>query len=100
MDVVTAPFSYIRLHGRNGEAWHGSGEMARYDYLYQDDELEAWADRIKRIAVQAARILVYFNNHSRGQTVKNGQTLVAILDKARLLSEVGEGKDMAHREHP
>jgi uncharacterized protein YecE (DUF72 family) len=87
MDVVTAPFSYIRLHGRNGEAWHGSGEMAR-------------ADRIKWIVVQAARILVYFNNHARGQAVKNRQTLVAILDKARLLSEVGEGKDMAHEERP
>jgi uncharacterized protein YecE (DUF72 family) len=100
MDVVTAPFSYIRFYGRNGEAWHGSGEVARYDYLYQDNELEAWADRIKWIVVQAVRILVYFNNHVRGQAVKNGQTLVAILDKARLLSEVGEGKDMAHGERP
>jgi uncharacterized protein YecE (DUF72 family) len=100
MDVVTAPFSYIRLHGRNGEAWHGSDEVARYDYLYQDKELEAWVDRIKRIIVQADRILVYFNNHARGQAVKNGQTLVGILDKAGLLSEGGGGKDMEYGDRP
>jgi uncharacterized protein YecE (DUF72 family) len=98
MDVVTAPFSYIRLHGRNGEAWHGSDEVAQYDYLYHDNELEAWVDRIKRIVVQADRILIYFNNHARGQAVKNAQTLVAILDKAELFSETGGGKDMAHGE--
>jgi uncharacterized protein YecE (DUF72 family) len=100
MDVVTAPFSYIRLHGRNGEAWHGSDEVARYDYLYRDNELEAWVDRIKRIVVQADRILIYFNNHARGQAVKNGQTLVGILDKAGLLNEAEGGKDMAHGERP
>jgi uncharacterized protein YecE (DUF72 family) len=97
MDVV---FSYIRFHGKNGESWHGSDEVARYDYLYQDNELEAWADRIKWIVVQGARILVYFNNHARGQADKNGQTLIAILDNAGLLNEVGEGKDMAHGERP
>jgi uncharacterized protein YecE (DUF72 family) len=90
MDVVTAPFSYIRLHGRNGESWHGSDEVARYDYLYNDQELEAWADRIKRIAVQADRILVYFNNHARGQAVKNAQSLIAILDRAGLWDESKE----------
>jgi uncharacterized protein YecE (DUF72 family) len=98
MDVVTAPFAYIRLHGRNGEAWHGSDEVARYDYFYRDSELEAWADRIKRIAVQADRILIYFNNHARGQAVKNAQTLAAILDKAGLFSESGGGKNMAYGE--
>jgi uncharacterized protein YecE (DUF72 family) len=87
IDVVTAPFAYIRLHGRNGEAWHGSDEAARYDYLYHDNELEAWVDRIKRIMVQTNRVLVYFNNHPRGQAVKNAQTLAAILDKAELWSE-------------
>jgi uncharacterized protein YecE (DUF72 family) len=28
MDVVTAPFSYIRLHGRNTETWWGSDRVA------------------------------------------------------------------------
>jgi uncharacterized protein YecE (DUF72 family) len=45
-DAVTAETAYIRLHGRNKEAWWGSDGAARYDYLYSDRELEAWADRI------------------------------------------------------
>jgi uncharacterized protein YecE (DUF72 family) len=84
MDVVTAPFAYIRLHGRNAGAWWGSDEVARYDYLYSERELEAWLDRIRRIEVQADRILVYFNNHARGQAVQNAQTLLEILKRAGL----------------
>jgi uncharacterized protein YecE (DUF72 family) len=81
MDVVTSPLAYIRLHGRNKEAWWGSGDHARYDYLYTDSEVEAWADRIKRITEQAQRILVYFNNHPSGKAVRNAQTLSALLLK-------------------
>ena len=80
MDVVTAPLAYIRLHGRNKEAWWGSDDHARYDYLYTDKEVEAWADRIKRITEQAQRILVYFNNHPLGKAVRNAQTLMKILN--------------------
>ncbi|MFP3043372.1 DUF72 domain-containing protein [Treponema primitia] len=94
MDVVTAPFAYVRLHGRNTGAWWGSDEVARYDYLYTDRELEAWIDRIKRIEVQADKILVYFNNHARGQAVQNAQTLIAILERSGM-----GGKDMNNGEH-
>jgi uncharacterized protein YecE (DUF72 family) len=90
MDVVTAETAYIRLHGRNKEAWWGSDGAARYDYLYTDRELEAWADRIERIAGQAQRILVYFNNHPKGKAAKNAQTLEKILRKIGLLND-GEG---------
>jgi uncharacterized protein YecE (DUF72 family) len=93
MDVATSPLAYVRLHGRNKEAWWGSDAAARYDYLYSDKELEAWEDRIRRIVIKADRILVYFNNHRRGQAVENAQTLAKILEKAGLLrgGEVGEG---------
>jgi uncharacterized protein YecE (DUF72 family) len=81
MDVVTAGTAYIRLHGRNKESWWGSDGAAKYDYLYSDRELEAWAGRIERIAGQARRILVYFNNHPGGKAAKNAQTLEKILKK-------------------
>jgi uncharacterized protein YecE (DUF72 family) len=90
MDVVTAETAYIRLHGRNKETWWGSDGAAKYDYLYSDRELEAWADRIERIAGQAHRILVYFNNHPKGKAAKNAQTLEKILRKIGLLHD-GEG---------
>jgi uncharacterized protein YecE (DUF72 family) len=87
LDVLTGRFAYIRLHGRNKETWWGSDSAARYDYLYSEQELEGWAARIKRIMIKADRILVYFNNHIRGQAIKNGQMLTKILDKAGLFTE-------------
>jgi uncharacterized protein YecE (DUF72 family) len=93
MDVATSPLAYIRLHGRNKEAWWGSDAAARYDYRYSDKELEAWEDRIRRIVIKADRILIYFNNHRRGQAVENAQTLTKILENAGLLrgGDFGEG---------
>jgi uncharacterized protein YecE (DUF72 family) len=79
LDAATADTAYIRLHGRNKEAWWGSDRAARYDYRYSDRELEAWAGRIERIAKQARRVLVYFNNHPRGQAAENALTLEKLL---------------------
>jgi uncharacterized protein YecE (DUF72 family) len=81
IDAVSSPLAYIRLHGRNKEAWWGPDSASRYDYLYSDKELRSWADRIKRIAVKADRILVYFNNHRNGQAVQNARALGEILEK-------------------
>jgi len=80
IDVVTAPVAYIRLHGRNKEAWWGQDDHARYDYLYTDREIEALAARIKRIMEQAQRVLVFFNNHPFGKAVRNAQTLAKMLN--------------------
>lgn len=83
-DVVTAPLAYFRLHGRNKETWWGSDSPARYDYMYTDTELEATAERIRQIIVKAERLIIYFNNHVRGQAVRNAETLEKILKKAGL----------------
>ena len=90
MDVVTAPLAYIRLHGRNKDAWWGKDDHARYDYLYNDNEVEAWAARIQRITEQADRILVYFNNHPFGKAVRNAQTLEKLLIKMGLIAAGGK----------
>ena len=84
VDVVTAPFAYVRFHGRNAETWWGSDSAARYDYLYSEAELVAWGERIKGIAKKAQRLLVYFNNHRRGQAVENAKSFQGILKKAGL----------------
>ena len=91
-DVLTSPLAYFRLHGRNKEAWWGSDSSARYDYLYADSELETTAERLTQIIVQADRVIIYFNNHARGQAVKNAETLKKILERTGLLMQ-GEGKE-------
>jgi len=68
-DIVTAPLSYVRFHGRNAENWFKENEDSsdRYKYLYALDELEDWVDRIHRMAQQADRIYVLMNNHVGGR---------------------------------
>lgn len=79
MDVVTAPLAYVRFHGRNEANWWGSEGAARYDYRYSQAELMAWADRLAIMAERAGKILVFFNNHWRGQAVENARELADIL---------------------
>ena len=72
--VCTNPeFSYVRLHGRNYSNWfkQGAGRDARYDYLYQKDELGEWVDRIKELGTKSDKVFVITNNHYRGQALTN-----------------------------
>lgn len=85
MDVVTAPVAYIRFHGRNQSAWYGKDAHEQYNYEYSDEEIEAWAGRIERIAEQAHQILVYFNNHPLGKAARNAQTLEKVLKRIGIL---------------
>ncbi|MCL2276834.1 MAG: DUF72 domain-containing protein [Treponema sp.] len=80
LDVSTSSISYFRLHGRNEKNWWDSDSRSRYDYLYNDEELKGAAERVRRMAVKADKALVYFNNHARGQAVKNAQSLKKILE--------------------
>ena len=79
MDVTTSRLAYIRLHGRNKETWWGSDAAARYDYLYSHKELLGIAERIKGLSSTTQLVLVYFNNHRKGQAVQNALTLQKIL---------------------
>jgi len=89
MDVVTSPIAYIRLHGRNKEAWWGEDGYEKHNYLYSESEMEAWAARIERIAEQAQRILVYFNNSPFGKAAQNAKMLKKVLRKMEPLGGKG-----------
>lgn len=79
MDVGTSSLAYLRLHGRNKETWWGSDAASRYDYLYSDNELKALLERVLSLMVGADKILVYFNNHRKGQAVANAKRLRDLL---------------------
>jgi uncharacterized protein YecE (DUF72 family) len=94
---------YLRFHGRNQDLWFkkGSGsskgmdakgkdKMAvepddeapdpkgrfnRYDYLYSEEELKPWKERLE----EEEKGYVYFNNHPRGKGPKNALMLMDLL---------------------
>jgi len=77
--LVTSSTGYVRFHGRNKENWWKGDNVTRYNYNYTDAELGEWVPRIRAIALQAAAVLVVFNNHSKGQAVQNARKLREML---------------------
>jgi uncharacterized protein YecE (DUF72 family) len=80
-DAVTSELGYIRFHGRNKENWWKGTNTSRYDYLYSEDELESWIPRIKNIVKKVKILIVAFNNHYKGQAVKNAKDLTGLLER-------------------
>jgi uncharacterized protein YecE (DUF72 family) len=74
---VTSSLAYLRLHGRNAERWfeEGAGRDARYDYLYDEDELRPLADVARTLASTASSVYAIANNHFRGQALANALQL-------------------------
>lgn len=74
---VLSRVGYVRLHGRNREAWfrRDAGRDERYNYLYSGDELRAWVEKVQRMGKRAGRIFVIANNHFQGKAVANALEL-------------------------
>ena len=68
---LTSDFAYFR--------WHGHGTRLWYDYLYEAGELEPWVPKIKAAAGKVKKVLGYFNNHYRGNAVKNSLQVIDML---------------------
>jgi len=80
---VTAPIAYVRFHGRNAANWWRGTNETRYDYLYEPEELAPWVDRIGDMAAdpRVHQVLAYFNNHRRGQAVRNAEMFEDMLKR-------------------
>ena len=71
-NVVTSDVAYYRLHGRNAKMWWEHPTPShRYDYLYGNDQLEKWAQRVERAATKAKTSYIFNNNCHLGQSVVN-----------------------------
>ena len=75
--------AYIRLHGRNANAWYTDNSQnngsARYCYDYSDEELQSFVPVIQNAAVKVKKVHVFFNNHPDGNGAKNAQRLKEML---------------------
>lgn len=74
--------AYFRFHGRNISAWQKSlinfgkkqtYEQAseRYDYLYNEEEIDSFTKGIKNISNKVQKVIVIFNNHPGGKAIAN-----------------------------
>lgn len=62
--VVTAKtHSYVR--------WHGRGKPVWYDYMYSEEELRPWLDKLEEIEEKVPVVYAYFNNHYRAAAPSN-----------------------------
>jgi len=77
------PTGYLRLHGRNHDTWFAedAGRNARYDYLYNKQELDEIEQALAEIAERVERMFVIANNHYRGQAVATGLGLIHRITK-------------------
>ncbi len=77
--IATTKQAYVRFHGRNAENWWEGKGSARYDYLYNEAELKEWLPNITSLVKKTQRTYVFFNNHPRGQAIKNAQQMLQLL---------------------
>jgi uncharacterized protein YecE (DUF72 family) len=85
---TTAAVGYMRLHGRRYDTWFTDEEEVprheRYNYLYTGQELQPWAERVKRVAEHASDVYVITNNHYQGKAVVNALELIAMLKASKV----------------
>ena len=81
---VTCPaLAIFRLHGRNSETWDKKGlttSSERFDYEYREEELKEFVPPVRRLAQQARRVHVVFNNNLRDQGIRGARLFSTLLD--------------------
>lgn len=78
---ATSSVGYVRFHGRSAKTWWHGTNVTRYDYLYTDEELAPWADRVADVEAQTRETYVYFNNHANGKAAKNAEMMELLLEE-------------------
>jgi uncharacterized protein YecE (DUF72 family) len=82
---VTSPVGYVRLHGRNYDQWFEAEKCEdRYNYLYSEEQLAGWKDKIERIAHKAEVTYVVANNHFQAKAGVNALQLKHMLTGGRV----------------
>jgi uncharacterized protein YecE (DUF72 family) len=66
LNAVTNPeIAYLRLHGRDAKAYTtGKTVAARFNYDYSDEEVKEVAERSEKLAAEARKVHVVFNNNA------------------------------------
>jgi uncharacterized protein YecE (DUF72 family) len=77
----TSEVGYVRFHGRNAREWYQHDEAwQRYNYLYSEEELREWVDKVQAVAEGSEETYVFFNNHYGGQAAVNAEMFAELLN--------------------
>jgi uncharacterized protein YecE (DUF72 family) len=81
-DYVTGPLAYLRCHGRNAEGYiKGRTVAARFNYLYNEQEVKQLADRAVKMAAQAPVVHLILNNNADDYAPRNAADLRKVLER-------------------
>ncbi len=71
----------VRFHGRNKQAWQLKNipVAEKYRYLYSDEELLKWAEKLKPYINEVPAVYLMFNNCYKDYAVKNALRLKELL---------------------
>jgi uncharacterized protein YecE (DUF72 family) len=94
---ITGKIAYVRFHGRNYEKWFTSGDdpAERYNYLYTEQDLAPWVDRIREILEKKIDTYVITNNHWHGKAAHT-----ALMIKNKLTDEKQKIPEALLRAYP
>ena len=85
---ATSRVAYVRLHGRRYDTWFSDNPATppseRYNYLYSEEELAPWTERIRNTSEHAEKTFVIANNHFEGKGVVNALELIHLLTGEKL----------------
>lgn len=81
-EITNPALAIFRLHGRNARTWDKKGLTAsseRFDYEYEERELREFVEPVRRLAAQAQRVHVVFNNNLRDQGIRGATAMGELL---------------------
>lgn len=82
-EVTVPELAIVRLHGRNHATWSvkGAASYDRFNYDYDDSELEAFALRIGDLPANLTQVV--FNNNHEDQGQRNARTLTTMVGRLK-----------------
>jgi uncharacterized protein YecE (DUF72 family) len=76
--AATSDLALVRMHGHS-DKWESKSIQERFGYRYNEEELEQWAGKVRRLAEDATETHVVFNNCYRDYAQVNAQQLALLL---------------------
>jgi uncharacterized protein YecE (DUF72 family) len=77
--AATSDLAVVRFHGRNAKEWESGSVQRRFRYLYEEDELQEWVPRIRKLSAEATTTHVLMNNCYRDYAQRNARELAELL---------------------